>query len=322
MAARGSADGEDALGEHADGGLPFVRMEAEGGVDASSGGYVEGLLRCDRLVEDDIAGGGEPEAAEERLVVGEGAINEGADALGGGADVRRCGAERVHAHPRPARSRTQARQTALQTVVRPKSGRPRCLRAAWLRQAFWHPLHADVFIASHDRLALLRICRYMARPPIPQDRLSWRPDGKLVMSLKRTWKGGVKAVVFEPLALIARLAALVPTPYMHLRRFYGIFAPNRGLRAHIVPTPPDPQSAAAPVAPKRPKSMSWADLLMRVWRIDALRCPYCGGRMRVICAIRNPDAITAILAAVDAKERTDGARDPPPRAPEHHTHAA
>jgi len=110
-------------------------------------------------------------------------------------------------------------------------------------------LHADVFIAAHDRAALLRICRYMARPPIPQDRLSWRPDGRLVMSLKRTWKSGVKAVVFEPLALIARLAALVPTPYMHLRRFYGIFAPRHRLRAHIVPTPPDPASAAAPVAP-------------------------------------------------------------------------
>ena len=141
------------------------------------------------------------------------------------------------------------------------------------------------------------------------------------MSLKRTWKGGVRAVVFEPLALIARLAALVPAPYMHLRRFYGVFAPNHGLRSHIVPTPLDPASTTPPIAPKRPKSMPWADLLMRVWRIDALRCPYCGGRMRVICAIGDPDAITAILAAVDAHERTDGAHDPPPRAMQHHAHA-
>jgi len=129
------------------------------------------------------------------------------------------------------------------------------------------------------------------------------------MSLKRTWKGGIKAVVFEPLALIARLAALVPTPYMHLRRFYGIFAPNHGLRAHIVPTPPDPASVTAPVAPKRPKSMPWADL-MRVWRIDALRCPYCGGRMRVICAIGDPDAITA-----DTEPRPQSTRTRGPMAP-------
>ena len=43
--------------------------------------------------------------------------------------------------------------------------------------------------------------------------------------------------------------------------------------------------------------------------------------MRVICAIRDPDAITAILAAIDAHERTDGARGPPPRAMQHYTHA-
>jgi len=39
--------------------------------------------------------------------------------------------------------------------------------------------------------------------------------------------------------------------------------------------------------------------------------------MRVICAIRGPDAITAILAAVDADEWADGALDPPHRAMQH-----
>jgi len=85
-------------------------------------------------------------------------------------------------------------------------------------------LHAEVNIAAHDRKGLERLCRYLARPPIPQDRLERRGDGKLVLWLKCTWKGGVKAVVFEPHALIARLAALVPATHMHLRRFHGIFA--------------------------------------------------------------------------------------------------
>ena len=118
-------------------------------------------------------------------------------------------------------------------------------------------LHADVSIAAHDRKGLERLCRYLARPPIPQDRLERRGDGKLVLSLKRTWKGGVKAVVFEPHALIARLAALVPAPYLQLRRFHGVFAPHHHLRSAIVPTPAD--ASAVPVAPKRPGSMSWAD---------------------------------------------------------------
>ena len=137
-------------------------------------------------------------------------------------------------------------------------------------------LHAEVTIASHDRKGLERLCRYLSRPPSPQDRLERRGDGKYVLSLKRTWKGGIKAVVFAPLDLIARLAALVPAPYLALRRFHGVFAPHHHLRALIVPTPCT--DGPVPVAPKRPGRMNWADLLMRVWAIDALKCPCCSTR--------------------------------------------
>ena len=126
-------------------------------------------------------------------------------------------------------------------------------------------LHAGVLVAEDDRTALERLCRYIARPPIPQDRLQKRADGKFVLSLKRTWKGGVRAIVFEPLNLIARLAALIPAPYLQFRHFYGVFAPHHKLRDQIVPAPPEPNTNRGLVAPKRPKSMPWADLLMRVF---------------------------------------------------------
>lgn len=172
----------------------------------------------------------------------------------------------------------------------------------------------EVTIAAHDRKGLERLCRYLSRPPIPQERLERRGDGKLVLSLKRTWKGGVKAVVFEPPALIARLAALVPAPYLQLRRFHGVFAPHHHLRSAIVPTPV--AGGAVPVAPQRPGRMNWADLLMRVWAIDALSCPHCGGRMRVIAAIHDPDAITAILAAVHSDKWSVQTTGPPARDPQ------
>ena len=40
-----------------------------------------------------------------------------------------------------------------------------------------------------------------------------------------TMKGGVRALVYEPLDLIARLAALIPLPMTKMRRFFGVFAP-------------------------------------------------------------------------------------------------
>jgi hypothetical protein len=192
---------------------------------------------------------------------------------------------------------------------RPAPNKPLCARSPGGLE-----LHAAVTISSHDRKGLERLCRYLSRPPIPQDRLERRADGKYVLSLKRTWKGGVKAIVFEPLDLIARLAALVPAPYLALRRFHGILGPNHHLRPLVVPTPCT--DAPVPVAPKRPGRMSWADLLMRVWAIDALKCPFCGGRMRVIAAIHDPDAITAILAAVHSDRWSIPATGPPTENPQ------
>ena len=99
-----------------------------------------------------------------------------------------------------------------------------------------------------------------------------------------------------------------------MRRFYGVFASRHPLRSRVVPTPPAP-TPERPVAPARPARMAWADLLQRVWKIDGLRCPFCGGRMVVLAAVHDPDAITAILAAVHVAYANDLTTAIPARAP-------
>jgi hypothetical protein len=42
---------------------------------------------------------------------------------------------------------------------------------------------------------------------------------------RRHWKDGTRAVVFEPLDFIARLAALVPRPSSHPLTYHGVLAP-------------------------------------------------------------------------------------------------
>ena len=46
---------------------------------------------------------------------------------------------------------------------------------------------------------------------------------------------GTTQIVLEPLDLMARLAALVPKPRMHLRRYHGVFAPHSEHRAAVRP---------------------------------------------------------------------------------------
>jgi hypothetical protein len=78
-------------------------------------------------------------------------------------------------------------------------------------------LHAAQCVPAHDREALERLCRYGLRAPFSQERLSRRPDGKVVYRLRRPWPNasGATHLVLEPLDFLRRLAALVSFPYAH-----------------------------------------------------------------------------------------------------------
>ncbi len=60
---------------------------------------------------------------------------------------------------------------------------------------------------------------------------------------------------------------------------------------------------------KKPRNYSWAQLMMRVFEFDALSCPRCGGKMRVLCAINSQPAIQKILTCLGLPSRA------PPIAP-------
>jgi hypothetical protein len=51
----------------------------------------------------------------------------------------------------------------------------------------------------------------------------------------------------------------------------------------------------------RASRKAWARLLAKVYEIDVLQCPQCGGRMSVIAVIRDPHAIREIIVCMDAK---------------------
>jgi hypothetical protein len=73
-------------------------------------------------------------------------------------------------------------------------------------------LNAAVSCQAHQRHKLERLCRYVARPPLALDRLSVTDEGKLRYALKHPYSNGTTHFLFEPLELIAKLAALVPRP--------------------------------------------------------------------------------------------------------------
>ncbi len=73
-------------------------------------------------------------------------------------------------------------------------------------------LHAGVAVPANDRRRLERLCRYVGRPPLANDRLEERPDGTLTLRLKTPWRDGTTHVVMERSELLERLVPLIPPP--------------------------------------------------------------------------------------------------------------
>ena len=91
-------------------------------------------------------------------------------------------------------------------------------------------LHAGVAVRANQRNKRERLCRYISRPALSEQRLSLTAGGKVRYQLKTPYNKGTTHVVFEPLNFLARLAALVPSPRENLTRYQGVFAPNGAQR--------------------------------------------------------------------------------------------
>jgi hypothetical protein len=134
-----------------------------------------------------------------------------------------------------------------------------------------------------EREKLERLCRYVSRPPVAEERLALTPTGHVRYTLKTPYRDGTTHVVVEPLDFIARLAAPVPPP------------------RHV--------------------AMSWARRLKRVFGIEIDTCQRCGGNLRIIASIEQPEVIAKILAHLErvvpepySAEWPLGARAPPSQA--------
>src|SRR5437762_6427490 len=101
------------------------------------------------------------------------------------------------------------------------------------------------------------LCRYVLRPPVAQERLALTPDGLVLVTLKSEWHDGTPHLLFTPVELLEKLAALTPRPRVNLVLYHGILAPRARARAravaHGAPSPGErlPTAAEEP-APTHP----------------------------------------------------------------------
>jgi hypothetical protein len=152
----------------------------------------------------------------------------------------------------------------------------------------------------------------MGRPPIAIERLKPLPDGRLMYRLKKHWRDGTSHILFQPLELMERLAALIPAPRFNMIRYSGVLAPSASWRRRIIPkeniseieiAAQEGKTETVKNSHSRPRRYAWAELLKRVFAVDALKCDCCGNTMRILCAVNPPHAIRKILDCIGLPSR-------------------
>jgi len=109
---------------------------------------------------------------------------------------------------------------------------------------------------------------------------------------------------------------------VHSVKYAGVLASAHKWRARLAPEKPAGQADVAPEQgekqaekPKRRGARRlWAELLARTFAIDALRCPKCSGRMKLVAMVTDPKSVRAYLRGIgepcDVPERSPS-RGPP-----------
>ena len=90
--------------------------------------------------------------------------------------------------------------------------------------------------------------------------------------------------ILPPLDFLAELTQHIPPKGSHLIRYYGWYSnKSRGMRKKA-----EAEASAEPLPEETTTSRSsqtWAMLIKRVYEVDPLCCPECGGEMKVVSFI-------------------------------------
>lgn len=198
---------------------------------------------------------------------------------------------------------------------------------SWRHSGF--SVDRSVHTPAGNRDGLERLAQYMARSPFSLTRLlRITRTGQVVYHAEKHRPhrfpdpaaddlfGGVARnyQVFDPLDFLAELTQHIPNQSEHLVRYYGHYSNKaRGLRAKRSDQNENDQSqtdaqANADNREARKRFRGWAMLIQRVYQADPLRCPKCGGTMKIIAFIeaRQGQVVRQIL------EHCGLWQDPPP----------
>ena len=176
-------------------------------------------------------------------------------------------------------------------------------------------------VSAGDSAARERLASYLVHAPFSLARLHYDRDAGTVTydprPLSRSHLLSPARERFTPLDALAALTAFIPEKGQQIVRYYGYYSNKaRGKRrgqsaAAVIPGATSCPDAVQNDDFRRFCRRAWARLIRKIYLIDPMTCPKCGGRLRILSFIDNPCVIKKILRHL--KLWIPPERPPPPR---------
>ena len=176
----------------------------------------------------------------------------------------------------------------------------------------WH--HSGFNVYCSDRIyprsaqSMENLARYIIRASFSQERLSYLSESSRVIYKS---KDGSDTEEFDSLDFIACLSSHIPNKNEQMVRYLGFYSNVcRGKRKKQGSA--ESEYVIEDDSYNKGCSKSWARLIKKIYEVDPLVCPKCGGKMRIIALLEDYNVIKKILDWLGIDEfRRD--RPPPKR---------
>jgi len=147
-------------------------------------------------------------------------------------------------------------------------------------------------VAAHDSDARRFLARYLKKSPVMNPRLQLVDAlGEPIVRVNKIIDDGIQSRDFHPLAFLVELSQHIPNMWEQTTRYVGCYSSRtRGAKRLALDFPgPLPE-----IDPPEKSSSYWAHCMKRVFEIDPLACPKCGGEMKIKAFLQDQKEITQL----------------------------
>jgi hypothetical protein len=196
---------------------------------------------------------------------------------------------------------------------------------SWRHSVF--SVHNGSSVARDDEEGKEAISQYIIRNTFSLEKLTYNEETNTVIYQSKMTSGKNKRnfQIYTPEEFIAAITQHIPEKSFQMVRYYGWYSnKSRGLRKKQgIPKPGEPPEQVpynieiidvSGYRPPRIPSKKWRECIKKIYEVDPLCCPKCGGEMKIISFINEYLVIRQILKHLGLWVQKPS-RDPPSRHP-------